>query len=136
MELDKLKKRINDLFGIVVEGDINTRMNYLARLLDHLDVFIDQKDLTDQTKNDILMLEGARQSYNSALDPWSKYLANNPNGLARATIFSDEAIRSITKIMETNNINTSSNWQFKHVQKPDTTTASNTLPDNIFKGDS
>ena len=118
MEDDKLKNRINALFKIIVEGDLNVRMNYLARLLDHLQIFVDQKalsgNISEDVKEEIVNLEQARENYNNALDPWSKYLAGNPAGLAKATTHSDQAIRIITEIIEANNINTANTWQFRH----------------------
>jgi hypothetical protein len=138
MECDKLKNRINALFKIIVEGDLNLRMNYTARLIDHLQIFVDQKalveNLTSELKEEIVQLEQARESYNDALDPWSKYLANNPAGLAKATIHSDQAIQIITRIIEANNINTASTWQFQHktpaekLQNPE-----EQLPEDLFK---
>lgn len=123
MEDDKLKNRINALYKIIVEGDLNLRMNYIARLLDHLQIFIDRKALRDtitpEIKDEIVQLERAREDYSNALDPWSKYLANNPAGLAKATIYSDQAIQIITKVIENNSLNTTSTWQFRHLtEKP------------------
>jgi hypothetical protein len=137
---DKLKNRINALFKIIVEGDLNQRMNYLARLLDHLQIFVDDKaldNLTPEIKEEIIQLEQARESYSNALDPWSKYLANNPTGLAKATIHSDQAIQIITKIIETNNLNMATTWQFQHKTKTGEppATEEEKLPDDLFKGD-
>jgi hypothetical protein len=139
MEDDKLKNRINALYKIIVEGDLNLRMNYIARLLDHLQIFIDRKALsesiTPETKEEIIQLEQARENYSNALDPWSKYLANNPAGLAKATIHSDQAIQIITKVIENNNLNTASTWQFRHFaaepKKPQE--PAEQLPSDIFK---
>ena len=139
MEDDKLKTRINALYKIIVEGDLNLRMNYIARLLDHLQIFIDKKALsgpiTPEIKEEVVQLVQARESYSNALDPWSKYLANNPAGLAKATIHSDQAIQIITKVIENNNLNTTSAWQFRHVTgesaKPEP--APEQLPSNLFK---
>ena len=141
MECDKLKNRISALFKVIVEGDLNLRMNYLARLIDHMQIFVDQKAMqgtvTPEIKEEIVRLEQARESYNDALDTWSKYLANNPAGLAKATMHSDVAIRYITKIIEDNNINTASTWQFQHKAKttePGQTTGDQ-LPGDLFSGD-
>lgn len=145
MDDEKLKNRINALFRVIVEGDLNLRMNYLARLLDHLDVFVERQamgtkgDLSEEIRGTILDMEDARQNYENALEPWSRYLAGNPNGLSRATIFSDKAIQIITKIIENHNINTTNGWQFKHIaaipEKPETPPPPDPLPSDIFRSD-
>jgi hypothetical protein len=138
MEDDKLKNRINALYKIIVEGDLNLRMNYIARLLDHLQIFIDRKALsgpiTPEIKEEVVQLEQARENYSNALDPWSKYLANNPAGLAKATIHSDQAIQIITKVIENNSLNAASSWQFRHTTKePAEPKDAEQLPPDLFK---
>jgi hypothetical protein len=48
MDTDKQKKRINEFFNAVVSGNIDIRINYLGRLLDHLEIFVNQREAEDR----------------------------------------------------------------------------------------